>query len=99
MNDIMQVRVRVERRADGSYGAWDSSGRPIAEGEDFAELRDNLDEVIRAAHGAEARPVLVVGRQLLQFPTALAHPTMPADPPFVPLRKAASGAIRATTKT
>jgi hypothetical protein len=98
VNDMKQVRVRVERRKDGSYGAWDTSGRSIAEGENFAELRDNLDEVIRAAHGAEARPVLVVGRQLLQFPTTLAHPTA-AAPHLLPMPGAPARPIRGTTKS
>jgi hypothetical protein len=85
VTNVVQVRIRVERQADGSYSAWDTSSQLVAEGEDFTELRNNLDEVIRIAHGVGARPVLVVGRQMVQFP-----PTPP---------EATTSLLGGTTKT
>jgi hypothetical protein len=61
------VRVHVERMSDGSYCALDASDTLLAQGEDFVDLRTNLDEVIANAHGDRARAVLVVGKQAVNL--------------------------------
>lgn len=59
----VMVRVHVQQLNDGSYRALDASDSLVAQGEDFVDLRTNLEAAIRRTHGATARPLLVVGRR------------------------------------
>jgi hypothetical protein len=57
----VKVRVRVQCADDGSYVARQVDGTLLAWGADFADVRHNLEQVVRARYGVTARPVLLVG--------------------------------------
>jgi hypothetical protein len=60
-DDAKRVRVRLRRTADGEYSAVGIDGTLLACGQDFPELRQNLERAVRLRHGPTARPMLLLG--------------------------------------
>jgi hypothetical protein len=56
------IKVHIEMLDDGRMRARTDDDAIVADGDHIADLRDNVDEAVRALYGESVRVALMVGR-------------------------------------